>query len=300
MRPSSRSIALLLLSAAGLPAQSPSAGPLVLRLPASARVLALGNAGVAGRDDDVLFYNPAQLTIVRGSTISAQRYAPGNTSGALSTVFPFAGGGIGLGVQWLGFSTDATSFPYSASTLHTTGASTASSAAATVGFGRTFKRTRFGLAAKIAQESAPQARSTSGFVDIGVERDFRQFFGVGLAVQNIAFEGEELTRFTIGTHAEAPLVVPVKSASPFMDVGFAAQVSVREDGWVKPAAGAELGFAWIQGYSLTFRAGTRRPEPGERPFTGGLGLNADRIRVDYTVETRDGGSVAHRAGVRVR
>jgi hypothetical protein len=300
MHLSSRSVALLLLWAIALPAQAPNAGPLVLRLPASARLLALANVGVAGRDDDVLFYNPAQLTIVRGSTISAQRYAPGNASGALSTVFAFASGGIGIGVQWLGFSTDAPSFPYTASTLHTTGSSMASSAAATVGFGRTVKRTRFGLAAKIAQESAAQARSTSGFVDIGVERDFRQFFGVGFAVQNIGFEGEELTRFTVGTHAEAPLVVPLKTANPFVDVGFAAQVSVREDGWVKPAAGAELGIAWIQGYSLTFRAGSRRPEPGERPFTAGLGLNADRVRVDYALETRNGGSVAHRAGVRVR
>jgi hypothetical protein len=296
----SRGATLLLLSATALPAQAPSADPLVLRLPASARLLALGNAGVAGRDDDVLFYNPAQLTVVRGATISAQRYAPGNTSGALSTVFAFAGGGIGIGVQWLGFSTDAPSFPYSASTLGSTGTITASSAAATVGFGRAFKRTRFGLAAKIAQESAPQARSTSGFLDIGVQKDFRQFFGVGFSVQNIGFEGEELTRFALGTHAEAPLVVPLKSANPFVDVGFAAQVSVREDGWVKPAGGAELGIAWIQGYSLTFRAGTRRPEPGERPFTAGLGLNADRVRVDYALETRDGGSVAHRAGVRVR
>jgi hypothetical protein len=296
----SRSAALILLGAIALPAQSPNSGPLVLRLPASARLLALANVGVAGRDDDVLFYNPAQLTIVRGATISAQRYAPGNASGALSTVFPFAGGGIGIGAQWLGFSTDAPSFPYAASTLHTTGASMASSAAATMGFGRAFKRTRFGLAAKVAQESAPQARSTSGFVDIGVERDFRQFFGVGVAVQNIGFEGEELTRLTVGTHAEAPLVVPLKSANPFVDVGLAAQVSVREDGWVKPAGGAELGFAWIQGYSLTFRAGWRRPEPGERPFTAGLGLNADRVRVDYALETRNGSSVAHRAGVRVR
>jgi hypothetical protein len=295
-----RAATLLVLYPSAVAGQAPSAGPLVLRLPASARALALGDAGVAGRDDDVLFYNPAQLTIVRGVTVSAQRYAPGNTSGAMSTVFAFAAGGIGIGVQWVGFSTNAPGFPYSPATLHSTGPSTASSAAASVGFGRAFKGTRFGLAAKIAQESAPQARSTSAFVDIGVEKDFRQLFGVGLSVQNIGFEGEDLTRFTLGTHAEAPLVRLVKPGNPFVDVGFAAQVSVREDGWVKPAGGAELGIAWIQGYFVMLRAGTRRPEPGERPFTAGLGFNADRVRVDYALETRDAGNVAHRVGVRVR
>jgi hypothetical protein len=300
MHASIRAAAMLLVPVATSAAQDPTPGPLVLRLPASARALALGNAAVAGRDDDVLFYNPAQLTVVRGATVSAQRYAPGNTSGAVSTVFPFAGGGVGVGVQWLGFSTEAASFPYSAAALARRGPSTASSAAATVGFGRAFKGTRFGLAAKVAQEVAPRARATSGFVDLGVEKDFRQLIAVGLAVQNIGFEGEELTTFTLGAQAEAPLVRFVKSANPFVDAGLAAQLSVRENGWVKAAGGAELGIAWIEGYSVTLRAGTRRPEPGERPFTAGLGINADRVRLDYALETRDGGNVAHRLGVRVR
>ncbi|MFN2564763.1 MAG: hypothetical protein ABR499_07105 [Gemmatimonadaceae bacterium] len=299
MRASTAAAVIVLLSAGALAAQAPSSGPLVLRLPASARGLALGGAGVAGRDDDVLFSNPAQLAVVRGTTISAQRYAPGNASGAISTVFAFAGGGIGVGAQWLGFSTDDLNFPYSAAALQSRGSSTASSAAATVGVGRVFKGVRFGIAGKIAQESAPRARSTSGFVDLGAEKDFRQFFGVGLSVQNVAFDGKALTRFTVGTQAEAPLVLLIP-ASPFIDVGLAAQVTVLHDGWLKPAGGAELGLAWIQGYSLTLRAGARRPEPGERPFTAGVGLNADRVRFDYALETREGGDVAHRVGIRVR
>jgi hypothetical protein len=296
-------LTLLALSAAALPAQSSKSVPLVLRLPAGARTLALGNAGVAGRDDDVLFYNPAQLVQVRGSTVSAQRFAPGNTTGALSTVFAFAGGGIGIGAQWLGFSTETPIFPYSSATLDSTGTLTASSAAATIGVGKAFKGIRFGLAGKVAQESAPQARSTRSYFDIGLEKDFRQFFGVGLSIQNLSPFGDarswEPTRITLGTMAEAALanVLPV---SPFLDAALAGQVTVLHDGWVKPAGGIELGFAWIQGYALSLRAGARRPEPGERPLTLGAAFNADRVRFDYALETRDGGNMAHRVGVRVR
>lgn len=296
-------VTLLLLLAGALPAQSSKSVPLVLRVPAGARILALGNAGVAGRDDDVLFYNPAQLALVRGSTLSAQRFARGNATGALSTVFAFAGGGIGIGAQWLGFSTETPVFPYSATTLDTTGTLTASSAAATIGVGKALKGVRFGLAGKLAQESAPQARSTRGYFDIGLEKDFRQFFGVGLSVQSLspfgATRGWEPTRVTLGSMVEAPLVflLPV---SPFIDAALAGQVTVLHDGWIKPAGGAELGVAWIQGYALTLRAGARRPEPGERPLTAGVGFNADRVRLDYALETREGGSVAHRLGVRVR
>ena len=31
----------------------------------------MGNVAVAGRDDDVLFYNPAQLVAARGMSVSA-------------------------------------------------------------------------------------------------------------------------------------------------------------------------------------------------------------------------------------
>src|SRR5262245_19424497 len=60
-----RKVAALILLACAWPAaaaaQAPSTPPLVLHLPSSARTMALGNAWVAGRDAEVLFYNPAQL-----------------------------------------------------------------------------------------------------------------------------------------------------------------------------------------------------------------------------------------------
>ena len=54
-------------------AQTP-AGPLLLLVPATPRTAALGNAWVAGRDQDVLFYNPAQLIGARqGLDVSIDR-----------------------------------------------------------------------------------------------------------------------------------------------------------------------------------------------------------------------------------
>ncbi|MEX2152803.1 MAG: hypothetical protein WD825_05640 [Gemmatimonadaceae bacterium] len=300
MRSWTRGVVTLLIGSAGaLPGQTSKAAPLVLQLPSGARILALGNTGVAGRDDDVLFYNPAQLAVVRGSTFSAQRWAPGNTTGALSTAFAFAGGGIGLGAQWLGFSTETPTFPYAAASLDSAGTRTASSAAATVALAKAFKGVRFGVAGKLAQESSALARSTRGFFDVGIEKDIRQFMGVGLAVQNLTRHGWEPARVTLGSMVEAPLVFFLP-ASPFIDVALAAQVTMRHDGWLKPAGGAELGIAWIQGYSLTLRAGARRPEPGERPMTAGVGFNADRVRFDYALESRERDNVAHRIGVRIR
>ena len=88
--------------------------------------------------------------------------------------------------------------------------------------------------------------------------------------------------------------------SPFIDVGAAAEVTVLRDGWIKPAAGIELGYAWVEGYSFILRGGIRRPELGERAITAGAGLVADRLRIEYALEPREGGTLSHRFGLRIR
>jgi hypothetical protein len=291
------------LIALPLGAQTPNSLPVVLRLPASARYLGIGNTGVASRDDDALFYNPAELVQVRGTSVSAQRYWPGNTTGAFSTVLAFWGGGLGIGAQWLGYSTNAIGRPVSAASLDSAGTLTASSTVATLGFARAIKGLRIGIATKLAQESAPSARSTSGFLDIGVDKGTR-FASYALAIQNVSTFGVSRTlepaRATLGAMTELSLAQYIKGASPFIDIGAASQVSVLQDGWLKPSGGIELSYNWIQGYALTVRGGARRPEPGERPLTAGGTLIADRIRFDYALETREGGNLSHRIGVRVR
>ena len=71
-------------------------------------------------------------------------------------------------------------------------------------------------------------------------------------------------------------------------------------GWVAPAGGAELGYSWLDGYTIAVRAGARRPATGESPVTAGAGLSLDRLSIDYALETLRGSRFAHRIGLRVR
>ena len=70
--------------------------------------------------------------------------------------------------------------------------------------------------------------------------------------------------------------------------------------FVTPAGGGEIGYSWLDGYTVALRAGARRPEPGERPITAGAGFTMDRLSFDYALESLSGSRVAHRFGLRVR
>src|SRR4029079_2157206 len=94
--------AAALLLPLSLVAQGTSNGgpyaPLVLLLPSGARTLALGNTGVGGRDDDVVFFNPPELVIAgAGFGGSIERYSATSAGGALSAVTRFNKGGVGDG-----------------------------------------------------------------------------------------------------------------------------------------------------------------------------------------------------------
>jgi hypothetical protein len=86
-----------------------------------ARVAALGSAWVAGRDQDVLFYNPAQLIGARqGLDVSFQRYGADGRRTTLGGVY--AGGKmsftLGWGVQYASFAVDPqTPYPFAADAL---------------------------------------------------------------------------------------------------------------------------------------------------------------------------------------
>src|SRR5437868_10943429 len=84
------------LTADRLPAQCVD---LPLPTSASTRGLAMGNANTAGRDDDVIFYGPAQLAVARGTSASVERYSDRLIGGAMSTVSRIASGAVGLGAQ---------------------------------------------------------------------------------------------------------------------------------------------------------------------------------------------------------
>src|SRR5438270_13944474 len=97
-----RALALPAAASASLILASTAAAQCVDRpLPTSAstRALAMGDANLAGRDDDVIFYGPAQLAVARGTSVAAERYMDGLAGGTVATTSRLASGGIGVGAE---------------------------------------------------------------------------------------------------------------------------------------------------------------------------------------------------------
>ena len=293
----------------GAYAQAPATGPLALLLPASTRAMAQGNGGVAGRDDDVIFYNPAQLINVRGGfNTTLARYGSSSTLVAMSSAFTGGPLSLGWGVQYVNFSTQpGATYPFTPDVLTGRGPVNASSLVAAVGAAMVYKGFRIGIAAKYAEDrlsvgtgpvATPPALHGIFVGDAGVSHPL---WGgtAGLSVQNVGRDS-----FRSGDAVHAPLQTSlgwsVLKQVGELDVGVTAQLAARK-GWIAPGAGVEVGYTWIEGYGMTLRAGAHRAETGaERPFGTGFSFNADRLTIDYGLQFFDGGQTAHRMTFRWR
>jgi hypothetical protein len=306
-------IAIVLLAALPVPAQAqaPTTAPLIMHLPSSARTAALGNAWVAGRDQDVIFYNPAQL-VGAGRDFAVSLSRPATSGTALSAASAYAAGRysltLGWGAQMIGFNPDPLApYPYSTDVLLTRGGADGQSMLLAFGGAFAYKGTRVGAATKYISDRAstpaganPAASITqhAWVVDVGVARNM--LGGV------LAFSAQNLGRSVAENPAD--LTTPqqflagysmTKPAGPF-DVGLYGQVTMRPD-WIAPAAGVEMGYSWLEGYTVTLRAGARRPETdAEQPVSLGAGVTVDRLTVEYGVQFVSGGRASHGVTVRWR
>jgi hypothetical protein len=310
MRPHSI-FALLSLSAA-VPAggQATGTAPLALNLPLSTRAAALGNAGVTGRDDDVLFYNPAQLAGSRGGfNTTVARYGSSATLGALTASFTGGPLTLGWGVQAIAYSTAPdTPYPFTPRVLTNAGAVEALSLVAAVGGAMTFKGFKIGIAGKYAEDRLSSQVGVVGaagyrehgtfLADVGVSHPL--VGGVaGLAVQNIGRGWTDGSQ-KVDVPLQGSLGWSITQQAGQLDLGFATQVTARQ-GWLSPGGGVEIGYGWIEGYSAVLRAGIRRPESNaERPFGFGGTFNADRLSLDYAMQFLDGMRTVNRLTVRWR
>jgi hypothetical protein len=309
----SRFVVPALAIAVALPAgaQAPETGPLILLLPASTRATALGNAWVAGRDEDVVFYNPAQLIGARpGFNASVARYGSAGTLGSIASVYAAGPNSmtLGWGVQFVDFRTNAeTPYPYTPAMLAQPGTADASSVEATAAGAMVFKGFRIGIAGKYASDRIAAATTGGGpdwtrhdafLGDVGLAHNL--WTGVaGLAVQNIGrgwVDGAQ----RINVPLQTSLGWSATKQAGELDLGFAGQVTARR-GWISPGAGIEVGYGWIEGYSVALRAGARRTETtAERPVALGASFNADRLTIEYALQFFDGGRNAHRMTIRWR
>jgi len=305
MRPTLRPLLAMALLAAPALAQSPPTAPLVLRLPGGARAAGLGNAFTAGSGAEVLFYNPAQIGVLRGTTVSLARFGSSATLGTLSTVGPFGKVALGAGVQYLDYGSAVGSTLYGRpGILPVGGPLQSSSLAATVAASTRIRGVRIGVAGKYVQEYIGGLRDDGLALDLGVAREFRRYT-LALAVQNIG-GGLEI----LGQSAALPTQVSLGVASPTIRLGtyfdlVAAAAAVRErDGRMAPGGGVELIYQPLDGWYFEGRVGARRVEAGSRPlespvtFGGSFGL--DRFWLDYTFQPSRGASATHRIGIRIQ
>jgi hypothetical protein len=288
-----------LLIAGPAAAQSTEYGPLALRLPASARMGAMGDIGVAGRDDDVIFYNPAQLFIARGTSFSLARLSETARGGTMSTVLRLGPGAIGVGANYLEYQAATLSYPFGRDQVFDRNTSHGSSVLGAVGYAQVYKGFRFGAAAKYAADAVDMERFSGLYADAGIAREIGRYTAA-LSVQNL---GESMSRgsqpikppmtATLGTATSRPM-------GPLDVIATAAASWSKEDDFTG-GAGAEIGWSWIAGYNVYGRGGFHTPRTfGGADFTGGFGLVADRTAIDFAAEFFPAGRKAFRAGIRIR
>jgi hypothetical protein len=292
-------------------AQAPPTGPLVLHVPVSARTAALANAWVAGRDQEVVFHNPAQLIGARpGFDASLTRFS--EASHMLSAGSVFAAGKwsltFGWGAQVLGLNADAaTSYPYSPDLLLAGGARSGTSTLVTAGAAILVKKFRIGVAGKYASDLGTASAATLlplranhqvVLVDVGVARNLLGG-AAAIAFQNLGRHSRDNGGLLNVPRQVALGWSTTKVAGPF-DVGVYTQVTARRD-WTAPAAGIEVGYSWIEGLSVQLRAGARRPETSaEKPLSLGAAFTLDRLTVEYAARFFNEGRTANGVTLRWR
>jgi hypothetical protein len=262
----------------------------------------------------VVFYNPAQLIVARnGFNVSLARYGSAAALGSFASVHNAGPRSLsfGWGVRFVDFGiADDTPYPFVPADVAGGGNIGAQGIEAVTGAAILLKGFRIGAAAKFATDRVDRAvRDRQGvavepkhdafLADVGVARPL---FGgtAAVAVQNIGSGPRDGDR-----EIDAPLQGSAGWASNNiaqgpLDIGLYGQVSARA-GWIAPGGGVEIGYGWIEGFSVAFRGGMRRPETdAEKPFAFGASFTGDHLTLEYAMQLFDEGRNANRLTVRWR
>lgn len=288
------------------------AGPLALLLPVSARPAALGNAWVAGRDEYAVFSNPALAAATPGFGLTFATYGSHSRAVAATSGVTVGRATLAWGVHFVDFSfprTDPT-YPYAAASLTGSGDADVLSMVALAAGRFVWKNFNIGVAGKYAQDLAPMeavtssllvvpTRASTALLDVGTTHAL--WTGIaGLAVQNIAQPYQMGARETEVPTQVALGWTKLRQLGP-VDFGFASQATLRRHGWVGVGGGVDLGWSWIEGYTIGGRVGARRTETDdERPVAVGASFNADRLNIEYALSFFAGSKNAHRVTLRWR
>ncbi|MFI5231243.1 MAG: PorV/PorQ family protein [Gemmatimonadales bacterium] len=285
---------------------------ILLTLPSSARGLALGDAwGAVADDESALFYNPAQISRVRGLAIggSLQNYIASTTLGAFAVAVPLRHGTLAAGLRLLDYGSADEVVPVDGSNGQVgapTGSTiTAEDMAFTLGYGIALGRRRelrFGAAVEYARQQVASYSGGAIAGDLGAAYTFASGWDVGAALQHV---GSSLTLAAVT--APLPMTWRVALAAPAIG---ASAFTVRPVAEARQVSGAEVNGvlgaegSWRTGTTgtmLSVRAGYafRSSSDARLPFTAGGGITLGRLEVDYAYEGFDliGGATS-RVGVR--
>jgi hypothetical protein len=275
--------------------------PLVLRVPASTRAMALGNAFPVGdRDSDGIFYNAAFFETHRGFGAHVQRWDAGSTLVTASAGAEWWGGTLAIGVQALSFGTIAPG-SFDERTLFGDGLVAAAQHAALLSFGRRVGgRVRFAAGAKYVSDRVGLTRRELGAVDLATATSLG-VVQLGVSVHDLdprlrlATDGSRLP-----TRAAVRAATRARPTGPF-DIALAARVEHRLDTFrTGGGAGVEVHWWPIVGRTFTGRLGVRDHEPGGSPLTFGAGFMGDRFGLDWAYREVGAEGGTHRFGVRYR
>jgi hypothetical protein len=305
-----RSAFALALSVAAPCAAHAQAGtaPIVLRIPAGPRSMALGDAYVAGSGAEVLFYNPARIIAGAGSMVALGFYGSEAKMGTVGTTLAVAGNfTAGFGVRYLEHGLFVPDAPPEPGDLAVSSNFTEPSLAATFGLAHTLPilGVQAGASVTYARESGFISTDNAFTFSVGVTQPVGSFT-VAIAAQDfsgryyIDLNGKRLDipeRVSLGVTSQS---IPV---GDFIDITPIAQVSVNRDHQVRPAGGVNFAYTPVIGFEFAARVGARWVDStgalNPSPFSFGLGFTLDRLSLDYAFAP-DAAGAAHRIGIRAR
>lgn len=293
-------------------------GPLVMRLPASTRALALGNVyPAASPDPDAIFYNPALLQSASGFSLATQFYGAANAF----TLSGANGSGFGIGVQVLDYELPDRHIDVSGPVvlgdigspfaLSQEGNAAAGEALLSVGYTRTFfGKVRLGAAAKWAGHWSENQRAQAYAVDLGTTISPISWLVVGVSVQNLGPDFEVANRsYQLPTRIALQLAQRSRVVGP-LDVSLTGRLAGGPEEDIDGALGVEVGYWPFSGLNFYARAAGRQTSGEFRtasgvniehaPYTFGGGMSWRSVSIDYALEPFANATDAHRIGLRVR
>ncbi len=288
-------ILLFLVPLVHAPAAAQDA-PLVLRLPASARALALGGVLPPGAADPAaIFYHAA---FAPAGIAAGTQWLGGDTlaieaAGAME----WLGGTVAIGVRSVSFTADCRCAWIQV--LPGPPQVPVSERAAQVTYGRTFKGLRLALTGKCVDQRWDVPRGSGWAVDASAGHEIGPL-RLALTGQNLG-PNLDVGGVSVPLNRRILLAAAPPGSAPLgpLDVLPAVQLAWERGARFTPAAGVELRYWPVVGRTFYLRGGVRRPDTdaAERAFTLGAGFSGDRITLDYALAPLAGGRATHRIGL---